>query len=400
MTVATNSPTTNTGTAWTNPANAYADGGGVATITSAKPSGNNVWGTYGFSLTGYTITQVRVRYDALTGGNEQIRIDVSWDGGTTWSAQQVTALSGTETTYWYDVTAETAWTPAKLADGQLQVRADAYSVGGAGSVSLDWLPVEVTYSTGGTTNYQTIPATAIGTGVLASVSTFARALSVVAVGVNVLSRLNSFYRTLTSTAVASPSLIKGMYRTLSATTVGTALLTTAKMFTRSLIAVASGIAGLSKIPTYVRTLLATAVGTATLTRISTFYKTLTSTATGIATVSKVVAHYLVLASTAIGTATITTIKTFVKALVATVSGLANLAAQFITGGGGQTYYKTLSAIAISKASFRFTLGRVLKILTGITISQDLNFTTKIKHLLRIATSSKKGVSLETTIMEK
>jgi len=141
----TNSPTTNTGTVWTNPTQAYTDGGTAATITSAKPSGNNVWGTYGFSLAGYTITQVRVRYDALTGGNEQIRIDVSWDGGTTWSAQQVTALSGTETTYWYDVTAETAWTPAKLANGQLQVRADAYSVGGAGSVSLDWLPVEVTY---------------------------------------------------------------------------------------------------------------------------------------------------------------------------------------------------------------------------------------------------------------
>ena len=148
MTVATRSPTTNTGSGWTDPANAYADGGGVATITSAKPSGNNVWGTYGFSLAGSTITQVRVRYDALTGGNEQIRIDVSWDGGTTWSAQQVTALSGTETTYWFDVTAETAWTPAKLANGQLQVRADAYTVGGAGSVSLDWLPVEVTYSAG------------------------------------------------------------------------------------------------------------------------------------------------------------------------------------------------------------------------------------------------------------
>jgi len=152
MTVATRSPTTNTGSSWTNPTYAYDDGGaGAATITSAKPSGNNVWGTYGFSLTGSTITQVRVRYDALTGGNEQIRIDVSWDGGTTWSAQQVTALTDTETTYWYDVTAETAWTPAKLADGQLQVRADAYTVGGAGSVSLDWLPVEVTYSAAGVT---------------------------------------------------------------------------------------------------------------------------------------------------------------------------------------------------------------------------------------------------------
>ena len=53
----TKSPTTNTGTAWANPTYAYADGTNAATITSAKPSGNNVWGTYGFSLAGYTITQ-------------------------------------------------------------------------------------------------------------------------------------------------------------------------------------------------------------------------------------------------------------------------------------------------------------------------------------------------------
>jgi len=360
---ATNSPTTNTGSAWTNPNNAYADDASYANITAGNPSGSNVWGNYGFSLTGSTITQVRVRYDAWsvggitfvnagaegsaasgnitlgapaspqnydvwiavvhssdnvahsftdwtqvfqanggstatrlsvwyfryagsapnlivthasgqspiggilafrgvitsgspidvvgvggggtdasieiagvttnvdgamlvaidgaaddnnrsplptgfaagledTGGgtqnsyhtiagapdgsvaghykiqasagpsgnftdtqaasdpwasvlialklaplDDQIRVDVSWDGGSSWSATQNTTLTSAEATTWYDVTALAGgWTPAKLADGQLQVRALAQSVNNAEVVRLDWLPVEVTYT--------------------------------------------------------------------------------------------------------------------------------------------------------------------------------------------------------------------------------------------------------------
>ena len=88
---------------------------------------------------------VRITYTGVN--DEQIRVDVSWDGGTSWSSKQTTDLSGTETTYWYDVTGAT-WTPEKLANGQLQVRVDAYTVGDTGEVRLDWIPVEVTYQTG------------------------------------------------------------------------------------------------------------------------------------------------------------------------------------------------------------------------------------------------------------
>jgi len=76
----------------------------------------------------------------------QIRIDVSWDGGTTWSTKQVTTLTQTRTTNWYDVTSATAWDSTKLNDTNFKVRADAYSIGSTATVSLDWLPVEVTYS--------------------------------------------------------------------------------------------------------------------------------------------------------------------------------------------------------------------------------------------------------------
>jgi len=88
---------------------------------------------------------VRITYTGVN--DEQIRVDVSWDGGTSWSSKQTTGLGGTETTYWYDVTGAT-WTPEKLANGQLQVRVDAYTVGDTGEVRLDWIPVEVTYQTG------------------------------------------------------------------------------------------------------------------------------------------------------------------------------------------------------------------------------------------------------------
>jgi len=330
MAVVTRSPTSNTGTAWTDPANAYADGGGAATITSAKPSGNNVWGTYGFSLAGYTITQVKVRYDALTGGNEQIRIDVSWDGGTTWSAQQVTALSGTETTYWYDVTAETAWTPAKLANGQLQVRADAYTVGGAGSVSLDWLPVEVTYEAAGAqTFYQSVTATAIGVGGLTKAS--------------------SFYRTLPSSAVGVAVLNKGMYLAIDATALGVALLSTAKMFSKALDAVALGVATLTKVTTYSQIISAVAVGVVVLTKTATHYLSLVSTAIGIPQLLKGMYKTLsvtaigtpvldttltasrTLGATAIGQAVLTKVSTFFISLTATAIGTAQLITEFIAG---------------------------------------------------------------------
>jgi hypothetical protein len=77
--------------------------------------------------------------------DEQIRVDVSWDGGSSWSSQQITTLTPSETTYWYDVTSATSWTPDKLSDTNFRVRVDAYTQGTANEVRLDWIPVEVNY---------------------------------------------------------------------------------------------------------------------------------------------------------------------------------------------------------------------------------------------------------------
>jgi hypothetical protein len=82
---------------------------------------------------------------ALKPANGQIRVDVSWDGGTSWSSRQVTSLTPSETTYLYDVTS-IGWTPAKLSNDNFRVRVDAVTVGAPSVVRLDWIPVTVTYT--------------------------------------------------------------------------------------------------------------------------------------------------------------------------------------------------------------------------------------------------------------
>jgi len=86
----------------------------------------------------------RVTYNSLA--NEQIRVAVSWDGGSSWSSNYDTNLSGSELTYWTDVTAATAWTSTKLNDSNFRVSVSSVTVGDTSTVNLDWLPVEVTYT--------------------------------------------------------------------------------------------------------------------------------------------------------------------------------------------------------------------------------------------------------------
>lgn len=79
--------------------------------------------------------------------DDQIRVDVSWDGGVSWSAKQVTNLTGSEATYWYDITNYAYFTPENLNNGELQVQIDAITVGDSSDVRLDWVAVEVTSTT-------------------------------------------------------------------------------------------------------------------------------------------------------------------------------------------------------------------------------------------------------------
>jgi len=147
LTVATNSPSSTSG-AWTTPDGAYADGGTYAYTTSATaPGSRQNYTGYGFSLpTTATVAKVRVRLDAWTAGNEQLKLEVSEDGGTTFLTTTATyTLTATETTYWTDVTGWTTWTPSKINSDKIWIRVSALKVGGAAQVNLDWAPIEITY---------------------------------------------------------------------------------------------------------------------------------------------------------------------------------------------------------------------------------------------------------------
>jgi hypothetical protein len=97
------------------------------------------------------ITQVNMTVNYTTGTDETLNVYDSWDGGTTWSSAHNIQLTGTQLTYWTDVTADTAWTYSKLLDTNFRAKVEAVTVGDVSDIRLDYLTTEVTYGTG---NYQ------------------------------------------------------------------------------------------------------------------------------------------------------------------------------------------------------------------------------------------------------
>jgi len=140
-----NSPSSTSG-GWTTGDGAYSDGGTSASIRSSKPSASQYYGAYGFDIpTDATINSVEVRLDAW--GGEYIHLKVSEDGGGTWLASEWSVLTtGSETTYWVDVSGWTSWTPAKINLDKIRAQVWTYTSGGAGDMFLDWIPINVTYT--------------------------------------------------------------------------------------------------------------------------------------------------------------------------------------------------------------------------------------------------------------
>ena len=152
----------------------------------------------------------------------------------------------------------------------------------------------------------------------AGAQTFYQSLPATAIGLGVLTRANSFYRTLPSSAVGVAVLSKGMYMTIDATAIGVALLSTAKMFSKALDAVALGVATLTRITTYQQIISATAVGVSVLTKTATHYLTLASLAIGIPQLLKGMSKTL--SATAIGSSVLNTTLTASRTLGATAIG--------------------------------------------------------------------------------
>jgi hypothetical protein len=146
---------------------AHADGGGVAQDVNSGTNNNSSctqnskdkhrFHDFNISLPGSAaVTGIEVRLDARVdsvGSNApRICVQLSSDGGTTWTtAKQTTTLTTSELTYILGSPSDTwgrAWTLTNLTNTNFRVRViDVASGSGATSrdFSLDWIAVRLTY---------------------------------------------------------------------------------------------------------------------------------------------------------------------------------------------------------------------------------------------------------------
>ncbi|XES77144.1 MAG: hypothetical protein ACBZ72_13360 [Candidatus Bathyarchaeia archaeon] len=136
------SPSSTSGT-WVSPTEAYTDGGGYTSSTDKDEQ--QVYGGFGFTLpTGVTVTQVLILVDANQTKNDDMQVEVSINGGSSFIGQaEVFSLTQEETTYTVDVTAWTTWTSEEVNDIAARL---THVHSASGAVKVDWIRIEATYS--------------------------------------------------------------------------------------------------------------------------------------------------------------------------------------------------------------------------------------------------------------
>lgn len=142
----------------TNPTNAFTDGGGFA--TNANGAGDrHIFSDYGFSIpSGSTINGIEVRTDwylDATGGTNSLSVELSWDGGTSWTGaksditetnqEHIATLGGSSDTW------DRTWADSDFSDNNFRVRVSANATDNNRDFFLDWIPVRVYYSEGDST---------------------------------------------------------------------------------------------------------------------------------------------------------------------------------------------------------------------------------------------------------
>jgi hypothetical protein len=146
----------------TSPTNAYSDNAAFAVDTNSGTNTNSSctnsgkdkhnFYNYGFTIPGTSVLGIEVRLDAKAdsaSGAPKICIQLSWNGGTSWTtAKQTGTLTTTEQTYILGGAADTwgrAWTLAELSNANFRVRVINVSTNTARDFSLDWVTVRITY---------------------------------------------------------------------------------------------------------------------------------------------------------------------------------------------------------------------------------------------------------------
>ena len=136
-----------------NPINAFADGGGNAINVDGAGDRQRYY-NYGFSISSScAIEGIEVRLDWWLDSTDQtnsMSAELSWDGGTSWTAAKTDAE---ETTSEHSVflggpadTWGTSWSAAQLGDLNFRVRLTSSSTSGFRDFYLDWVPVRVYYA--------------------------------------------------------------------------------------------------------------------------------------------------------------------------------------------------------------------------------------------------------------
>ena len=145
------------------PANAYADdsfvatdtNSGTKTKTSCINNGKDKHRYYDYNLNipeSAFVKGIQVRLDArsdATNGSPKICVQISWDGGATWTtARSTTGLGTTETTYILGGVSDTwgrAWIPSDFSNANFRVRVINVASNMRRDFFLDYIAVNVTY---------------------------------------------------------------------------------------------------------------------------------------------------------------------------------------------------------------------------------------------------------------
>jgi hypothetical protein len=147
----------------TNPANAYANdglfavdtnsGSGSSTSCTSSSKDKHLFYNYNFSIpNASTIKGIEVRLDAKvdsTSGSPKLCVQLSWDGGVSWTAAKSTStLSKTETTRVLGGSTDTwgrSWMVGDLTNTSFRVRVISVASSTSRDFSLDWVAVRVAY---------------------------------------------------------------------------------------------------------------------------------------------------------------------------------------------------------------------------------------------------------------
>ena len=128
---------------------------GTSTSTSCTSTNKDRHEFYDYNFTiaaGSTIDGVEVRLDAKvdgTTGGPEMCVELSWDGGTSWTGTKITFVTVLESTYFLGSIADTwgrTWAVSDFSDANFRVRITNLAASTARDFELDWVAVQIAYT--------------------------------------------------------------------------------------------------------------------------------------------------------------------------------------------------------------------------------------------------------------